>query len=355
MIDQNAVHGAPSMERAQPPAASRRREGASLVRGHIATIAGFVASGLAPEPGAAAPWRFRVPGGPYGAATLSGLYFPAFPSPPAGSRDLVILVHGMGGDERSAYLRPATAALRAQGLSVLRLGQRGSSRDPEDLHHAGLWEDIAAVLSGDPIVARHDRAFVVGFSMGGHVGLHLAAAGHPRLAAVVSICSPLYLDRAVSHMDRRESLVYRRHVLSGLKRMYRQVARRRPMPVPTPVVDRAETLREWDRLTVVRRFGFRDPAAYYEAQGAGRILRSLVTPALLLYSSQDPMVPPATLAGLEAREGLSSPGRVVWMDGGGHIALPRRLDLGLGPAVPRAPYAQIAAWLRRHEAAGRAP
>ncbi|WP_437311272.1 alpha/beta fold hydrolase [Sorangium sp. So ce388] len=347
MIEHNTVHRASPMAPAQ--AAAPRGERTSVIRGHIATIAGFVRSGLAPELPSAVPWRFRVPGGPHGPATLTGLYFPS-----ADSRELVILLHGMGGDVRSAYQRPATAALRAQGLSVLRLGQRGSSRDPEDLHHAGLWEDIAAVLSGDPTVARYERVFVIGFSMGGHVALHLAAARHPRLAAVASICSPLYLDRAVSHMDRRASAVYRRHVLRGLKRMYRDIARRRPMPVPPSVVDRAETLREWDRLTVVRRFGFGDPEAYYEAQGAGRLLRSLVTPALLLYSRQDPMVPPATLAGLGAHEGLSSPARVVWMDGGGHIALPRRLDLGLGEAVPATPYAQIAAWLRRHRAPGRA-
>ncbi|WP_438044049.1 alpha/beta fold hydrolase [Sorangium sp. So ce128] len=349
MIEQNALHRASWMQRPEPLSARRgeRAPLVRLVRGHAATIAGFVTSSLTPELTSPVPWRFRVPGGPYGAATLTGLYFPS-----PGSRELVVLLHGMGGDVRSAYLRAATAALRAQGLSVLRLGQRGSSCDPEDLHHAGLWEDLAAVLSGDPMVARQERIFVVGFSMGGHVALHLAAAGHPRLAAVASICSPLYLDRAVSHMDRPESVVYRRHVLGGLKRMYREIARRRQMPVPPSAVDRAATLREWDRLTVVRRFGFRDPTAYYEAQGAGRILGSLATPALLLYSRQDPMVPPATLSGLAARGGLSSPARVVWMDGGGHIALPRRLDLGLGPAVPRTPYEQIAAWLRRHQAPG---
>lgn len=327
-----------------PPPAMARGDKRTSLRGHVMTIAGFVSDRLSKDLPTAVPWWFRVPDGPYGPATLTGLHFPS-----PGSRELVILIHGLGGNVHSGYLRPATTALAAEGLSVLRIGQRGSSDGPEDLHHAGLWEDLAAVLRGDSTVGSYERVFVIGFSMGGHVALHLAAARHPRLSAVISICSPLYLDRAVDHMDRWGNLVYRRHVLGGLKRMYREIARRRPMPVPPSAVDRAETLREWDRLTVVRRFGFRDPAEYYETQSAGRILGSLVTPALLLYSRQDPMVPPATLASMAAHEPPSPSVRVVWMEGGGHVSFPRSLDLQLGMAVSVAPYQQLTAWLRSQQ------
>ncbi|WP_437672257.1 alpha/beta fold hydrolase [Sorangium sp. So ce131] len=344
MAQQHAAYCTPAIG-LEPPAAARRPDSPSLLRGHVATIAAFVANGFASDLPSALPFRFRVSGGVHGPATLTGLYFPT-----PGSRELVVLLHGMGGNVRSAYQRRATSALCALGMSVLRLGQRGSSRDPEDLHHAGLWEDLAAVLRDDATVGRYERVYVVGFSMGGHVALHLAAARRPRLAAVASICSPLYLDGAVRHMDRPESAVYRRHVLAGLQQMYRDIARRRPVPVSPAEVDRAETLRAWDELTVVRRFGFRDPTEYYESQSAGRILGAIATPALLLYSPQDPMVPPSTLAGLEAHARRSPAVRVAWMDGGGHIAFPRRLDLGLGPAVPCTPYEQIAAWLRRQPA-----
>jgi predicted alpha/beta-fold hydrolase len=321
------------------------RTRAARPRGDVATISSYARNAFARDPTGARPWRFRSSDEAQGPAMLTGLYFAA-----PGSRELALLFHGRGGNVHSGYQRPATAALLAMGISVLRVGQRDSSDEPEDLHHGGLWEDFAALLRADPIVARYDRVFVIGFSMGGHLALRLAATHQPRLAAVVSICSPLCMQRTVDHIDRPFNVIYRQIVLRGLKKMYRAVACRRAMPVPVSVVDRARTLREWDQLTVVPRFGFRDPAEYYESQSARHVLPVLATPTLLLYTRHDPMVPPSTLVGVHPGETLSPLARVVWLDGGGHVALPRSLDLGVGPNVPSAPYPQMVAWLRRQPA-----
>lgn len=305
--------------------------------GDIATIYSYLArGGESCAPGAA--WHASVDDAHAG-ARVSGLYFHA-----RGASELAILVHGLGGNAQSSYMPAATTALLAQDVSVLRLAQRGADRKGDDLHHAGLWNDLARVLSVPPVAA-YARVYLIGFSMGGHVALHLARHSHDRLAGVVAICSPLLLDRAVECMDQPRRGLYRHYLLRSLKQIYRAVALRRRVPVPAHVVDRARSLREWDRLTVVPRFGFKSTSDYYESQSVGYRLNELKTRSLLVYASRDPMVPRATLGA--ALSGLSSASRAVWVNGGGHVAFPRDCDLGLSGA--RGLYPQLVTWLRREQ------
>jgi predicted alpha/beta-fold hydrolase len=312
------------------------------LQGNIATVSSYVMGSLSRTRVHEVPWQSAIETSPYGPASITGVFTPA-----ADATELALMIHGLGGSAFSPYLPTATQAFHERGISVLRIAQRGAARDGADLHHAGLWEDLAHALS-DPLVKGYQRVYVVGFSMGGHVALHLARQRFARLRGVVAICSPLFLDAAVEHMDRWKMAIYRMHVLRGLKSLYRAVAVRRSLPISPDRVDQTRTLRAWDSLTVVPRFGFRDAKSYYDSQSIGFRLDEIETRSLLLYSRQDPMVPPETVRGAEAiLNGRPRPdARIVWFDGGGHVTFPSRLDLGLD-AEPR-PYPQIIQWLRAH-------
>jgi predicted alpha/beta-fold hydrolase len=103
---------------------------------------------------------------------------------------------------------------------------------------------------------------------------------------------------------------------------------------------RVRTLREWDRLTVVPRFGFADPEDYYGRASVGPRLGALRVPALLVASPVDPMVPASSIAA--AARGVSSLD-LRWVERGGHVGFTPRLDLGL--AGPPGLAGQLAAWL----------
>ncbi|HYX26408.1 MAG TPA: hypothetical protein VFC23_19800, partial [Thermoanaerobaculia bacterium] len=82
--------------------------------------------------------------------------------------------------------------------------------------------------------------------------------------------------------------------------------------------------------------------AYYARASVAPRLGDLRVPALLLSSEGDPMVPArpvrAVLAG-------GAPGlEVRWVAGGGHVAFPRRLDVGLGEGI--GVDTQVLGWLR---------
>lgn len=233
---------------------------------------------------------------------------------------LLLVVHGLGGSPESTSCRRAAVGAERRGWSCLRLGLRGSTGDGEDIYHAGLGADLAQAL-GDPALRRYDRVLVVGYSLGGHVVLWLGLAPEPRVTAVAAISSPLDLDRSCRAIDRRRGFVYRRHVLRGLVAGYRAVAARRPVPTPVREVARVRSLRDWDRLTVVPRFGFADVGDYYRRASVRPRLGQLVVPALYVGMRHDPMVPAWTV---EPSLGEAEGGRlrVRWLDDGGHVAGP---------------------------------
>ena len=82
-----------------------------------------------------------------GDALAGWLERPAAPRPGA---PWLVLIHGLGGDETSAYIQTSAAHWLARGHGVLRLNLRGAGPSRERCrfqYHAGRTEDLAAALA----------------------------------------------------------------------------------------------------------------------------------------------------------------------------------------------------------------
>lgn len=251
------------------------------------------------------------------------------------------MVHGLGGSYDRAYCVQAAWAAQRAGLPCLRIGLRGADRSGDDFYHAGLIADLDAALNS-PELAGYERLFVLGYSLGGHVTLRYAVESpQQRVAAVAAICAPLDLELAAQSIDSRASGIYRRHVLSGLNEIYGAVARLRNVPTPLSRVLKARTIREWDGLTVVPRYGFGSAENYYREMSAGPRLAGLRVPSLMVQSKHDPMVPPWTYEKHLAK--ASSKLEFKALGQGGHVAFPRvRLHPHAQPGILED---QVLAWL----------
>ncbi len=299
-------------------------------------VRGFAAAPAAPP---SEPWSVEVPDPQVGPVRLTGRLRDLRPG--ADGTTLLVLVHGLGGSVESTYIVRAAAVADALGLSTLRLNLRGADRRGGDLYHAGLSGDLAWVLAS-PELAGFERLLMFGFSLGGHLGLHFATeAADPRLRAVAAACAPLDLDRCVAALDRPACWVYRRYVLAGLCEMYAEVAVRRELPLSIVEARRIRSIREWDRHTVVPRFGFDSPEDYYRRAGVGRRLDRLKVPALLVVAEGDPMVPLAAVR----PELAGGTGKLILRRSrrGGHVAFPA--DLDLGEDAPAGLAGQVIGWL----------
>lgn len=285
------------------------------------------------------PWSLEVADAKVGSVRLSGRLFPH-----ERAEHLLLAIHGLGGSAESSYLRSAVLDAHAAGLACLCLNLRGADGLGEDFYHAALSSDLHAAL-GSPELARFRGLHVLGFSLGGHLALRHATEAHdPRLLSVAAICAPLDLERSQIALDAPERVIYRHYVLRKLKASYVATARRRPVPSPVEQVLRAQTIRRWDELTVVPRFGFGSAPQYYQQASVAPRLGSLAVPALLVLAEHDPMVLAHSVR--PALAGAPALLDVRWHKRGGHVGFPA--DMDLGERAPLGLPSQVRSWLTTH-------
>lgn len=294
----------------------------SSLRGHYWTLRPFIEARLnPPQPPVSRLYRGEVESGG-GRLPMTGRL--------SGDRDaktLLILVHGLGGSAISTYMQLAAASIDRDDLLCLRLNMRGADRSGVGIYHAGLYDEILAAIS-DPAFSKVERVFVFGYSMGGHTAMRLAALdAPPKLRGVASFCSPVDLAAGCLAIDEPSRNLYRRHVLKGLKEIYRAMAERRSdLPAPLDEVLRVDFIRDWDELVITREFGFHSPEHYWLSVGVGPHLPKIEIPALSVLTRHDPMVLEGTLMPyLDAAPNIHT----ICLPEGGHVGFPADVDLGL--------------------------
>lgn len=314
------------------------RKSAVTLRGHFWTVAPHIVQRFRLDAGPEArPWTTTLEDPTVGPVRLSGLLHE-----PAGAHALLVVVHGLGGSASSHYAVRAARAAEAAALACLCLSLRGADGSGEDFYNAGLIEDLRATAES-PEARRYENLLILGYSLGGHLALRYAVEQpDPRVRAVAAVCAPLDLNLSQRAIDRPGLALYRHYLLGNLRRLMAAVEARRALPVPLSVLRTVRTLREWDRQTVVPRFGFASPEDYYTRMSVGPHLARLRMPALLVAAEADPMVPPATLRPSLAADHPNL--TVQWASRGGHVGFPAGLDLGFAkaPGLER----QLLAWLQ---------
>src|SRR5262249_20175406 len=152
---------------------------------------------------------------------------------PREARPALLLLHGLGGSDRSAYLLSAGRHAYALGWHVVRMNMRGAG-DGEALcprlYNAGLDLDLLAAVRE---VARHTpRVAVAGFSLGANVALLLLGRRRDRLpgalAAVAAVSPPLDLAACAQALERVENHLYQRYFMAALREGYVRRQRLRP-------------------------------------------------------------------------------------------------------------------------------
>lgn len=196
-----------------------------------------------------------------------------------------LLVHGFTGSP--AEMRDLGEALAVDGVGSGAPLLRGHGTHPNDMLEYRYVDWIADVEAGlDHLLERHERAVLVGLSMGGTLALNVAArrSHDPRLIGIVAMCAPLVLD------DWRLPFV----------RLASPLLRWRSWGEPD-ILDRSA----WDRHVGYRRFRTRAIAELADLmRETHQRLPAIRQPVLLVQAREDHVVPPRNLEVI--RSGLGS-------------------------------------------------
>jgi len=238
------------------------------------------------------------------------------------TRPTVVLVHGLGGDDRSTYSIATGRLAWDRGWNVVRMNMRGAGESEAlcpRLYHAGVDTDLLAVL--EAVAAQAPRLAPVGFSLGANLVLltlgRQAVRVPPGVFAAAGVSPPLDLAACAGALRRALGGAYERRYVRDLQRAYR---RRQALLPELYAPDRergVRTIREYDDVITAHYGGFRDADDYYARSSAGPLLTCIDRPTLILAAEDDPMIPgdsvarwPLPSSGLVRREMLPTGGHV---------------------------------------------
>lgn len=220
---------------------------------------------------------------------------------PRESRPALLIVHGLGGSDRSSYVTSTGLLAHARGWHVIRMNMRGSG-DGEALcpllYNAGLDGDLLGAISA--VSALVARIAVVGFSLGGNLALLMLGRRKdalPRtLAAVAAVSPPVDLAACAAALEGPGNGVYQHYFMKMLAEAYRRRHAARPDLYSAGRELGLRTVREYDDRITAPFGGFESAAHYYERSSAGPWLAAIERPTLLLSAADDPMIPVASVA-----------------------------------------------------------
>ena len=213
---------------------------------------------------------------------------------------LVLIVHGVGGGSASGHCIRAARTCFAAGFHAVSLDLRGVGAGAalaKRLFHAGLWQDVDAVIRALALRSDVESLSILGLSMGGQLALLLAgkwgAHAPAKVGGVVAVSAPFDLAAVSRHVDAPGMRFYREVMLRSLVLQAIQLGRRHPgsLPLSSRGLLRIRNVSDYNARLVAPMHGFPDVDTYFAAASCGPWLEHVRVPTLCLHADDDPIVP----------------------------------------------------------------
>ena len=220
--------------------------------------------------------------------------------PPEYSKDkpLVVLLHGLGGNEESSYIETSATYFYQLGYRVLRFNLRGAGASRplcRFQYHAGKSEDLHSalqVLMRDHSDLTKNGLFLIGFSLGGNMLLKFLAeyGSEFPVCGAASVSAPIDLQAATIRFMAKRNAVYQWHLLRNMKQeCFAEGAEITEEEIA--VVKQARSIYEYDQVFIAPRNGYSSAEDYYANNMALQFLEDIQQPTLLIHALDDPWIP----------------------------------------------------------------
>jgi len=259
---------------------------------------------------------------------------------------IVVIVHGMGGSAKSAFVQRTARRYWKAGMRAVRVDLRGSGAGvawARGIYNAGVSADIRSVMGMLERESPSSPVLLVGFSLGGNISLKLAGEVNehpvPNLAKVIAVAPPIDLQSCSSLIALRRNRIYDRKFTRNLLELANEHHQHHP-DLPLPNFPKKLTVRQFDDLYTSPRAGFQNADDYYRRSSSAPLIANINVPTLILTARDDPFIPAEPFERLAPNDFV----RVVITKHGGHLGF-----LGAdGEGGSRWAEQQIAEWGCRH-------
>jgi predicted alpha/beta-fold hydrolase len=235
---------------------------------------------------------------------LSGIHYAA----PAATavNALTLLLHGWEGSAQSSYINHSAAELLAEGIDVFALNFRdhGQSHDlNEGLFHSCRLQEVVEATRQIHALVKPSRFFVGGYSLGGNFALRLALSAPVQdlpIDAAFAICPPVDPSAVLRLLETGPAFYH----WYFMKKWRGSLRRKRELFPHVHVFGDDILQRDMRGLTqwlVEQHTDWDNEEDYFSGYAvAGRTLSGLQVPTRILAAEDDPVIPIASLQGLQA-------------------------------------------------------
>ena len=225
---------------------------------------------------------------------------------PERSGPIVVILHGLGGNSQSHYVRGLVNELAARGYRSAVLHHRGCSGEPNRLlrsYHAGDCSDLDFTLR--QLKQREPRTplFAVGYSLGASVLLHWLSKNTGWLVAACAVSTPFELAIGADRMECGLSQLYQWYLLSNMKRLIKLKNESVRLPIDLDKLEQLHTFREFDDAVTAPLHGFSSAEHYYCSCSTREILPLIRIPTLIIHAEDDPLM---TINAIPSRNEMAS-------------------------------------------------
>ena len=213
---------------------------------------------------------------------------------------LITLLHGLGGNAESGYIRKSALYLLEHGRDVLLFNFRGAGEsDPlcRKQNHPGRTEDLHDLFGWLPANSTPNLmacgSLPVGYSLGGNIMLKFLAESTEDfiMPAAMTVSAPLDLAATSQRLGRMRNLPYCAYLLYKMRRRILHEDEGQLSPEIESRVRWTTSIRAFDRDFTAPRNGYDSVDAYYADNSAVPSLPKINIPTVLLYALDDPFVP----------------------------------------------------------------
>ena len=235
---------------------------------------------------------------------------------------VAVMLHGLAGSHRSAYLVRLASMLNKRGVRTFRLDLRGCGAGfglAIKPYNAGCSDDVLAVLRAVTEWSPNSPISLFGFSLGGNIVLKMRGESPeripPELTRAAAINPPIDLATCTYGLSRWPQRYYDRYFVRQLLQGLRELRQKRADFVPPAFIRTPRRLVEFDDQYTAPRSGYRNADDYYQQCSSEQFIPAIRVPTLILTARNDPLIPVASFERVAPPNNV----RLHIAEGGGHL------------------------------------
>jgi len=216
-----------------------------------------------------------------------------------GSRQLVLLTHGLEGDSERHYTRGMAKYFAQQNWDVLAWNCRSCSGEMNRslrMYNHGEIEDIAAVIQHALQTKDYEKIVLVGFSMGGAINFKYLGVNAGQLPdaiyKAVAFSTPCDLEASAHLLDLPGNRVYKKRFLEMLRPKIEAKAKQYPGVIDVENYEKIGPWRDFDNFYTAPLNGYKDADDFYHLASCINWMHQIDIPYLLVNAQNDPILSP---------------------------------------------------------------